>query len=120
AAEKKIMEIPGEDEGQKLRRLARALTAVGEALFYFAEEKRVAAEAIKFPAYKGPGTRDAVLKHINGPVADWMTKKMPAIEAAEQEYLKIVELQPAPPPRWVIAAGSQVGTLWGNFVRDFR
>lgn len=120
AAEQKILKIPGEDEGQKLRRLAKALTAVGEALFYFAEEKRAAAETIQFPAYKGPGTRDAVLKHINGPVADWMKKKAPAIEAAEQEYLKIVDLQPAPPPRWVIAAGSQVGTLWGNFVRDFR
>lgn len=120
SAEQKIMGIAGEDDGQKLRRLARALTAVGEALFYFAEEKRAAAEAIAFPAYKGPGSRDAVLKHINGPVADWMKKKAPAIEAAEQEYLKIVELQPAPPPRWVIAAGSQVGTLWGNFVRDFR
>ena len=120
SAEQKIMKIAGEDEGQKLRRLAKALTAVGEALFYFAEEKRAAAEAVAFPAYKGPGTRDAVLKHINGPVADWIKKKAPAIEAAEQEYLKIVELQPAPPPRWVIAAGSQVGTLWGNFVRDFR
>lgn len=120
SAEQKIMKIPGEDDGQKLRRLAKALTAVGEALFYFAEEKRAAAETVLFPAYKGPGTRDAVLKHINGPVADWMKKKAPAIEVAEQEYLKIVELQPAPPPRWVIAAGSQVGTLWGNFVRDFR
>lgn len=120
AAEQKVMKIPDEDEGQKLRRLAKALTAVGEALFYFAEEKRAAAETIGFPAYKGPGSRDAVLKHINGPVADWMKKKAPAIETAEQEYLKIVELQPAPPPRWVIAAGSQVGTLWGNFVRDFR
>lgn len=120
SAEGKIMAIEGEDDGQKLRRLARALTAVGEALFYFAEEKRVDAEKVLFPAYKGPGSRDAVLKHINGPVADWMTKKFPAIEAAEQEYLKIVQLQPAPPPRWVIAAGSQVGTLWGNFVRDFR
>ena len=49
-----------------------------------------------------------------------MKKKRPAIEKAQEEYLKIVQLQPTPPPRWVIAAGSQVGGLWGNFVREFR
>ena len=49
-----------------------------------------------------------------------MKKKRPAIEKAEPEYIKIVELKPTPPPRWVIAAGSQVGGLWGNFVREFR
>jgi len=25
-----------------------------------------------------------------------------------------------PPPRWVIAAGSKVGEMWGTFVADFR
>jgi hypothetical protein len=25
-----------------------------------------------------------------------------------------------PPPRWVIAAGSQVGAMWGQFVKEFR
>lgn len=120
AGQEKIMTIPGEDDGQKLRRLAKALTAVGESLFYFAEEKRVTAEKVAFPAYKGPGDKEAVLKHIKGPVTDWIKKKRPLIEAAEAEYLKIVQLQPSPPPKWVIAAGSQVGSLWGNFVRDFR
>ena len=120
AAEAKIMGIAGEDDGTKFRRLAKALTAVGEALFYFAEEKREEAEKILFPAYKGPGDKEAVLKHIKGPVSDWMKKKRPAIEKAQEEYLKIVQLQPTPPPRWVIAAGSQVGGLWGNFVREFR
>jgi hypothetical protein len=38
----------------------------------------------------------------------------------EEEYKKIVELKPEPPPRWVIAAGSRVGLLWGDFVDDFR
>jgi tetratricopeptide (TPR) repeat protein len=120
ASEAKIMGIAGEDEQSKYRRLAKALTAVGESLFYFAEEKREAAEKIKFPEYKGPGDKEAVLKHIAGPVQDWMKKKRPAIEAAEAEYLKITQLQPQPPPKWVIAAGSQVGGLWGTFVREFR
>jgi hypothetical protein len=47
-------------------------------------------------------------------------KKRPAIETAQAEYIKIVELKPSPPPMWVIAAGSQVGGLWGNFVKEFR
>ena len=120
AAESKIMSLPDEDEAGKIRRLGRALTAVGEAYFYFAEEKREDVEKIKFPDYKGPGKKDDVLKHIKGPVMDWIKKKRPAIEAAQAEYIKIVQLQPVPPPRWVIAAGSQVGGLWGNFVREFR
>ena len=60
------------------------------------------------------------MKHIKGPVLDWIKKKRPAIETAQAEYIKIVELKPTPPPAWVIAAGSQVGGLWGNFVREFR
>ncbi len=36
------------------------------------------------------------------------------------EYKKILDLQPEPPPRWVIAAGSRVGLMWGSFVDEFR
>ena len=68
------------------------------------------------PRLQGPGRKEAVLKHIKTKVIDWMKKKRPAIEKAQEEYLKIVQLQPTPPPAWVIAAGSQVGGLWGNFV----
>jgi tetratricopeptide (TPR) repeat protein len=102
------------------RRVAKALTAVGEALFFFAEQQRKEVEKIKFPEYKGSGNRDEVLKHVKGKVIDWMKKKRPAIEEASKEYLKIVNLQPSPPPRWVIAAGSRVGKMWGDFVRNFR
>ena len=119
AAESKIMSLE-EDDASKIRRLGKALTAVGEAYFFFAEEKRADVEKIKFPDYHGQGSKEAVLKHIKGPVFDWIKKKRPAIEKAQEEYLKIVQLQPTPPPRWVIAAGSQVGGLWGNFVREFR
>src|SRR4029079_7209311 len=36
------------------------------------------------------------------------------------DYKKIVDLQPVPPPQWVIAAGSRVGGMWGGFVKEFR
>ena len=112
---------PAEDQGQRNKRLAKALTAVGEALFFAAEEHRRAdVETIRFPEYHGNGKKDDVLKHVNGKVADWMKKKAAAIVKVEAEYKKIVDLQPEPPPRWVIAAGSRVGLLWGGFVDDFR
>src|SRR5205814_7180219 len=112
---------PTEDDGQKARRLAKALNAVGEAYFYAAEEKRKKdVDPIKFPAYAGAGDKASVLKHINEKVKDWYTKKKAAIEKVEPEYIKILELKPEPPPKWVIAAGSRSGLMWGDFVDDFR
>jgi hypothetical protein len=104
----------------KLRRLKKTLTSVGEAFFYFAEQKKAEVDKIKFPEYKGAGNKDDVLKHVNTKVVDWLKKKQPAIEEAEKEYLKVLDLQPSPPPRWVIASGSRVGQMWGKFVAEFR
>ncbi|APR78095.1 TPR domain protein [Minicystis rosea] len=115
AVVKKIQESGGDD-----RKIGKALTAVGEALFFFAEQQRKEVDKIRFPEYKGSGTKEDVLKHVNGKVGDWIKKKAPAIEAAEKEYIKILDLQPLPPPRWVIAAGSRVGQMWGKFVAEFR
>ncbi|MEZ4226747.1 MAG: tetratricopeptide repeat protein [Polyangiaceae bacterium] len=108
------------DAGAKQRRLGRALEAVGEATFYFAEQKKAKVDAVKFPVFNGPSTKEAVLKHINEKVKDWIGKKRPLIDDASKEYKKIVDLQPVPPPRWVIAAGSRVGEMWGQFVDEFR
>ncbi len=108
----------GQPDGN--RRLGRALNAVGEALFFFAEKKRRDVEAIRFPEFHGPDTQQGVLAHIRTKVPDWVQKKRPAIEAAEKEYLQVVQLQPAPPPRWVIASASRVGAMWGRFVAEFR
>jgi len=102
------------------RRLARALTAVGEASFYFAEKSRKEVEALKFPVYQGPDSKEEIARHIKTRVATWMKRKRAAIEGAEREYLKVVQLEPVPPPRWVIASGARVGHLWGEFVREFR
>ena len=102
------------------RRLGKVLTAVGEAIFFSAEQKRRAVESLRFPVYKGNGQRADVLAHIDTKVSDWIKKKRPAIEEAEREYRKVVELQPAPPPRWVIASGARVGQMWGKFVAELR
>jgi tetratricopeptide (TPR) repeat protein len=115
-----IESIAGEDPATRQRRLGRALTSVGEALFFFAEKKRDKVNAVKFPEYRGPGDKDAVLKHINTKVKEWIAKKKPLIEDASADYKKIVDLQPLPPPNWVIAAGARVGEMWATFVKEFR
>jgi tetratricopeptide (TPR) repeat protein len=120
AAVAKIQSIPGEDDGSKQRRLGRALEAVGEAMFYFADKEKAKVDKLKFPEYHGNNSKEDVLKHISTKVKDWIVKKRPLIEKASGEFKKIVDLQPVPPPRWVIAAGSRVGEMWGGFVKEFR
>jgi TolA-binding protein len=119
ASLKKLDEIGGDDT-TKTRRLGKVLTAIGESLFFFAEQKKGDVDKIKFPEYKGSGEKDDVLKHVNTKVGEWVKKKRAAIEEADREYQKIVKLEPVPPPRWVIAAGSRVGQMWGKFVAQFR
>jgi len=145
AVAKVFEDAKDESETGRIRRLGKALTAVGEAMFYFAEEKRKkTVDPIKFPEYKSsykPTSKkvenmdsyefqeemdkrkketEQVKKHIDSKVKDWVEKKKGAIEAADEEYLKILKLEPTPPPRWVIAAGAAVGTMWAGFVSDFR
>jgi tetratricopeptide (TPR) repeat protein len=116
----KQLNAQGGDEGEQVRRLGKVLTAVGEAYFFLAEQKRKTVDNIRFPEYKGNGDRDDVLKHVKTKVGDWIKKKRGAIEDADKEYQKIVKLEPVPPPKWVIAAGSRVGQMWGKFVAEFR
>ena len=61
-----------------------------------------------------------MLAFVKGKVGEWIKRKQPAIEEAEKEYRLVVDLQPAPPPRWVIASGAKVGQMWGKFVAEFR
>jgi len=122
AAQKKLTDsYPDESKEAKARRLGKALDAVGEAVFYDADErKRADVDTIRFPIYTGSGKKDDVLKFVQTKVADWMKKKSTAIVTIEAQYKKVVDLQPEPPPRWVIASGSRVGLLWGDFVDEFR
>lgn len=121
-AEQKIRAAyPSEDQGQQDKRLAKALNAVGEAFFMAAEDERHAVvDPVVFPEYKGSGTKEDVVKHIQTKVKDWYTKKKESIAKVEPAYVKILDLKPVPPPKWVIAAGSRSGLMWGNFVDDFR
>jgi TolA-binding protein len=120
AAADSITNQAGVDGATKQRQLGRALTAVGEAVYFFAEKKREAVNKVKFPVYKGPGTKEAVIAHIQTKVKEWIQKKKPLIDEASAEYKKIIDLQPIPPPKWVIAGGARVGEMWAKFVQEFR
>lgn len=102
------------------RNLGKVLEVVGEALFFFAEQKRKEVDAIQYPVYKGPATMDGIRKHINTKLVDWIKAKKPAIETAEREYRQILDLQPVPPPKWVVASASSVGKMWASFIAEFR
>lgn len=110
---------PGEDEGQLLRRLARALTAVGEAYFAAAEERKEReVDPLQFPAYAGRATEDDIRAHMDTKVERWLQKKSSAIDEVTAEYNKVVDLRPEAPPRWVVASRSRVGLLWGSLVDE--
>ena len=61
------------------------------------------------PVYKGAGTKESVLRFVATNIADFIKKKRLMLEDTEKEYQKILQIQPVPPPRWVIASASRVG-----------
>lgn len=100
--------------------VARLMYAQGEALFYKAEQKRKAAEAITFPLYRGSGDKDDVFQHIDTKVIDWIKKKRPVVEETEQAYGEILALKPAPPPAWIVLAAGRKGDMWSAFVYELQ
>ncbi len=136
----------GEPEAVRYARLARALGGVGEATFHTAEQERRKADAIRFAVYRGgPGTpaprkaledmsekefqreterrrvqTESVRKHIEGPVRQWIEAKQRVLEETEKAYLRVLDIQPAPPPRWVVASAARVGEMWEAFAEDFE
>jgi len=110
----------GGDKAEGRERLARALSAVGEALYYIAEKQRNELNRVRMPAYKGPSTREDVTRFIQTDVADWVKKKTALVEETEKAYAKIFDLKPAPPPRWAVAAASHSAFSWGKFMAEFR
>jgi hypothetical protein len=103
------------DEERGRRDVAQALTAVGEALHFEAEQKRRAADALKPPRYLGGD----VNRYTKDKIAPWLQKKRVLLDQANAAYRKVLELSPAPPPRWVIASAAHVGAMLESFVGDF-
>lgn len=77
---------------------AASLDATGEALLFFAEQKRARAEGVQLRAYQGKNDRESLLAYHRTQVADWVRRKSAAIEEAEIAYARVLGIEP-PPPR---------------------
>ena len=111
----------GASPDELAHRLGRSLDAVGEAMFFAAEaDKHDRVDSLPIPPYRGSRTKDDIRRFMDATMMPWAMKKQAAIESVDREYQRITELRPVPPPRWVIAAASRGGMMWGDFVDDFR
>ena len=86
--------------------------------FYRAEKRRAVEVApLKSPPFKGTDpTRFA--EHLRTAVAPWLEKKRAAIDSVATEYGKIVELRPAAPPSWTVAAAARVAVMWTDLADE--
>ncbi|MBI4951034.1 MAG: hypothetical protein HY908_03310 [Myxococcales bacterium] len=100
--------------------LGRVLMARGEAAYWLAEQKRAAVEALVPPKYHGSGKVKDIEAFVWGKFAAWSEARRAAIEVAQAEYIKVKQLDPEPPPRWLVAAAARVGDMWAAYVEVFR
>lgn len=108
------------DEVMEARTLAGMLTAVGEALFFFGEEKRLAAEAPARPAFTGKGTPDETRDYLGTKLGAWAAQRRAAIDEAEKAYRAIAALEPQAPPKWEVAAAERVARMRGKLAAEIR
>ena len=112
--EAKEMRSEGLSESLRLRSIGRSLTALGEALFFEAEAYRHAnVDVLQRPPAGSAATSAAAMQ-------SWIDARRAAIEDADKHYLAIVNIQPAPPPVWVIASASRVADMWDALAQDIR
>ena len=106
----KDLKAPPDDDALAMKRFAKGLDALGEALVFAADEQREASAWPAFPAYAG-GDVDG---WIASKVTPWIASRSVAIRAVANEYRKVVEIQPVPPPHWVVDATARVAQMWSR------
>lgn len=110
-----------DDDLRKDRRLAQALTAVGEALVAAADEKRAAGvDGLRYPAFSGTGDRAGIEAFVVGPVREWFDRKRKAITAVEPAYIEVLELHPIPVPKSAVASAATVAKMWSGLADELR
>jgi hypothetical protein len=99
--------------------VGRAVTAVGESLYFFADKhRRETVEPIKIPEYKGDGSQKDMARYYGSDLMPWMKTKFAAMNAAEAEYNKVLAMAPGPAPLWSIEAAAAVARMWDVFVKE--
>jgi hypothetical protein len=110
---------PGDDERIRDRRLAKVLTAVGDAMVLLADharEQRIA--ELRPPVFAGPRTLAAMREHVTSKVTPWMVRRRTAIEELEASYRAVLDMKPVPPPKATIAAAGAVAMMWADLADD--
>ncbi len=110
----------GTPDAEKTARTARALSAVGEAYFFAAESVRIAAEKEGPPAPPRSAETNAYTKFVAEKLSPWVSDRRKKIDEAERAYLRVVQLEPVAPPRWVVASGERVGHMWAAYAKAIR
>ena len=54
------------------------------------------------------------MAYINGPLATWLVERRTAIGEAEKAYVAVLEIQPMPPPKWVVPSAQRVARMHGR------
>lgn len=108
---KVIQEIQRDPDERTDRRIGKALTAVGEAMVFAAEEKAKAADAMKPPAYRGAASREEILHHMGNAVVPWIAARRAAVAEAERAFVEVAGIPPLPPPKWVLASAGRVAEM---------
>jgi hypothetical protein len=90
---------------------APAREALAEVRFALAEEKRLAAEQITLPPYRGPNERAPILAYYRTTVEPWLIRRRYAVELAENAYDRVlgIDRKPPPPPPPPPPPGSLLG-----------
>lgn len=119
----------------------RARDAAAEARLAFADLEGAKVARLTLPPYQGPKERGAVQAYLTGVVVPWVERTMPAVEAAERAYARVLGIEiPAPSPgggdpnaplvpsdvdlvtrpgvrlsaRGVVVASARIGALWAS------
>lgn len=103
----------------ELTRAGLALSAVGEALFLRAEEAREKADALGAPAFTGKKDMKSVQAYLAKDFKGWMEKRRKLIDVANTHYREVLDLQPVPPPKWVVHSAQRTGQMLETFAAEF-
>jgi hypothetical protein len=104
----------------ELTRAGLALSAVGEALFLRAEEAREKADALGAPAFNGKKDMKSVQAYLAKDFKAWMEKRRKLIDDANTRYREVLDLQPVPPPKWVVHSAQRTGQMLETFAAEFK
>ncbi len=101
-------------------RVGEALSALGQLLFLRGEVARDKANTLHIPRYHGARDRDSIQKYLESDFRSWMQKRRALIDDAEEHYRQVLEIQPEPPPKWVVHSAARVGQMLDAFASEYE